>query len=537
MSSWSYVDVWRTVAEAQPEAVALESGDVVVTWESFVHHMDSLGSYFHSLDLPRQSTVAAYLYNCPEYLITFAGTLAAGHVPINTNYRYGHDELAYLFDNADTRVLVFHGAFTDKIDALRGELPDIVAYLHVDDGTTPCPPWATPFREALATPPTTLPPSSPDDLVMLYTGGTTGMPKGVMWRQDDLFVRLNSGGFRKYPEEGGLEDVRRCIDEAGAGYTLLPACPLMHGTGLFTAIRALGEAGRVVLLPSRHFDPVELATTLQDFDVNVAVIVGDPFARPLLHELRANPARYPLASLVSIVSSGAMWSQEIKDGLIDHVPHVLLVDTFGSTEALGLGSSLSSKKRTSATATFSLGPLVRVVDDNGDDVTPGSDTIGKVMIGGRNPLGYYKDAAKSAATFHTIEGVRYSVPGDFATVLADGKIQLLGRGSQCINTAGEKVFPEEVEEALKTHPSVADACVVGVPHELYGQQVVGAVELYPGHDADVDELIQHVKSRLAHYKAPRHLRVVPTIGRAVNGKMDYARHQREAREWLGVPQS
>ena len=534
MSTWSYVDVWRTVGEAQPDAVAIESGDIVVTWSEFVDQMDALGSYFHGLALPHQSTVAAYLYNCPEYLVTFAGTLAAGLVPINTNYRYGHDELAYLFDNADTKVIVFHGTFTEKIDGLRDQLPNVVAYLHVEDGSTPCPSWATPFSDAIATSPTPLPASSPDDLVMLYTGGTTGMPKGVMWRQDDLFVRLNSGGFRKYPEEGGLDDVRRFIDEAGAGYTLLPACPLMHGTGLFTAIRALGEAGRVVLLQGRHLDPVELASTLQDYDVNVAVIVGDPFARPLLKELQRDPKRYPLSAMVSIVSSGAMWSQEIKDGLIAHIPEVLLVDTFGSTEALGLGSSLSSKKRSSATATFSLGAMVRVVNDEGRDVEPGSDEMGKVMIGGRNPLGYYKDPEKTAATFHLIDGVRYSVPGDFAKVLSDGKIQLLGRGSQCINTAGEKVFPEEVEEALKTHPAVADACVVGVPHETFGQQVVAAVEFHDGLLADVHELIEHVKGRLASYKAPRHVRIVPTIGRAVNGKMDYARHQREAREWLGV---
>ena len=178
--------------------------------------------------------------------------------------------------------------------------------------------------------------------------------------------------------------------------------------------------------------------------------------------------------------------------------------------------------------------MVRVVNDEGRDVEPGSDEMGKVMIGGRNPLGYYKDAAKTAATFHVIDGVRYSVPGDFAKVLSDGKIQLLGRGSQCINTAGEKVFPEEVEEALKTHPAVADACVVGVPHETFGQQVVAAVEFHDGLLAEVHELIDHVKGRLASYKAPRHVRIVPTIGRAVNGKMDYARHQREAREWLGL---
>ena len=501
MSEWSYVDVWRTVAGKQPLASAIEAGETVYSWREFVDAFESLGTYFHQLGLPRQSTVAAYLYNGPEYLLTFAGTMAAGHVPINTNYRYGHDELAYLFDNADTRIVVFHGTFTDKIEALRHELPNIVSYLHVQDGTGPCPEWATPFTEALATKAAPLPASSPDDLVMMYTGGTTGMPKGVMWRQDDLFVRLNAGGFR---------------------------------TGLFTAIRALAEAGRVVLLPSRKFDAQELAETIEEYDVNAVVIVGDPFARPLLLEIRENPTKYKFTALVAIVSSGAMWSQEIKEGLIELYESVLLVDTFSSSEALGMGSSVSSKRKMTQTASFKLGEMVRVVNDEGQDVTPGTEEIGRLMIGGRNPMGYYKDQAKSDATFQTIGNVRYSVPGDMAKVREDGSIHLLGRGSQCINTAGEKVFPEEVEESLKTHPAVADACVVGTPSDKYGSQVVAAVEFHVGQSASEAELIEHVKSRLASYKAPRAVRIVETIGRAVNGKMDYARHQREAIEWLAA---
>ena len=322
------------------------------------------------------------------------------------------------------------------------------------------------------------------------------------------------------------------IDEGGPGYALLPACPLMHGTGLFTAIRALAEAGRVVLLPSRKFDAQELAETIEEYDVNAVVIVGDPFARPLLLEIRENPTKYKFTALVAIVSSGAMWSQEIKEGLIELYESVLLVDTFSSSEALGMGSSVSSKRKMTQTASFKLGEMVRVVNEDGQDVTPGTEEIGRLMIGGRNPMGYYKDQAKSDATFQTIGNVRYSVPGDMAKVREDGSIHLLGRGSQCINTAGEKVFPEEVEESLKTHPAVADACVVGTPSDKYGSQVVAAVEFHVGQSASEAELIEHVKSRLASYKAPRAVRIVETIGRAVNGKMDYARHQREAVEWL-----
>jgi acyl-CoA synthetase (AMP-forming)/AMP-acid ligase II len=242
----------------------------------------------------------------------------------------------------------------------------------------------------------------------------------------------------------------------------------MHGTGLFTAINALACGGSVVLLSSRHYDAAELASTIDDYGVNVAVIVGDPFARPLVRLLAEPTNTFSLRSLRSIMSSGAMWSEEIEQALLRHHPDMMLIDAFSSSEALGMGSSVSTAKDAVRTARFSLGADVRVLDDEGRDVEPGSDTIGRLHLGGRIPLGYYKDEAKTAATFPTIDGRRYSVPGDMARVDTDGTIHLLGRGSQCINTAGEKVFPEEVEEALKTHSAVADACVVGVSDSNYG---------------------------------------------------------------------
>ncbi|MEI6701182.1 MAG: acyl-CoA synthetase, partial [Actinomycetota bacterium] len=286
--------------------------------------------------------------------------------------------------------------------------------------------------------------------------------------------------------------------------------------------------GTVSLLPSRHFSADELAATIENDKVNVAVIVGDPFGRPLLRVLDSDPTRYDLSSLFAMMSSGAMWSEEIKQGLLALHPTMVLIDAFSSSEALGMGSSVSTAKDTKATAAFSLGPTVIVLTEDGRKVEPGSDEIGVIGVGGRNPLGYYKDEAKSAATFKTIDGMRYSIPGDFARVREDGSIQLLGRGSQCINTAGEKVFPEEVEEALKTHPLVADACVVGIPDEQYGERVVAAVELHEQGTCSEPELIAFVKTKLAHYKAPRQLRLVDTIGRSPSGKMDYGRHKREA---------
>ncbi len=532
LTTWNFGTVWRAIAETQPDQIAIEHGARSLTWRNFVDQAEGFASWMQSQGLEEHHKVALYLYNCPEYLVGFAGALFDAAVPVNTNYRYGVDELVYLFENADARVLVFHGTFTDTVAAVRERVPGLTHYVFVDDGTSVCPPWATPFDTVVASPRVELPPLSPDDLIFLYTGGTTGMPKGVMWRNDDLFARLNNGSFRKFDDNGDVTSLIATIAQEGPGYATLPACPLMHGTGLFTAINTLAGGGRVVLLEGRHFDAVEMARTIDDHEVNVVVIVGDPFARPLVRALRAEPQRFTLSSVFAFLSSGAMWSEEIKIALLEHQPSMMLVDAFSSSEALGMGSSVSSGKGTQKTARFALGTDVRVVGENGQDVIPGSDEVGKLMLGGRIPLGYYKDPVKSAATFQELDGARYSVPGDMAKVNADGTIHLLGRGSQCINTAGEKVYPEEVEEALKTHAAVADACVVGVADDEYGQRIIAAVELHAGQTVDESELIGHVKGHLAHYKAPRAVRFVETIGRAVNGKMDYARHQREAAEWV-----
>jgi fatty-acyl-CoA synthase len=373
---------------------------------------------------------------------------------------------------------------------------------------------------------------------MLYTGGTTGMPKGVMWRQDDLFARLNGGGFRRYPPEGSIDDVRAELGSGGPGMTLLPACPLMHGTGCFTAMECLSEGGRVVLLTGRQFDPVDLLDTIERERVNCTVIVGDAFARPLLAALDTEPGRWDLSSLVAIVSSGVMWSEETKQGLLRHHEGMLLVDAFGSSEAVGLGTSVSSGTKAAETARFTLGTDVRVVDEEGRDIVAGSGQVGVLALGGRIPVGYYKDDTKTRATFRVIDGIRYSVPGDYAEVRADGSIHLLGRGSVCINTGGEKVYPEEVEEVVKTVDGVVDAVVVGIPDDRFGEAIVAVVQLAPDVAADsvpAESVVDHVKGRLASYKAPRRVRFVETIGRSPSGKVDYARHRSETADWLGVP--
>jgi acyl-CoA synthetase (AMP-forming)/AMP-acid ligase II len=350
-----------------------------------------------------------------------------------------------------------------------------------------------------------------------------------MWRQDDLFAVLNRTAAIRYPEEGNLDDVRQALRQPKhpPGRTL-PCPPLMHGTAAFSTFAGLDSGGRVVLLADRRFSATELLDTIEREGVTETTIVGEAFAKPILAELDAHPGRWDISSLWLMVSSGVMWSAETKAGLLRHNPKLNCVDTLGSSEAVGLASSRSSAKGTAQTAGFVLGPNARVIDEEGHDVPPGSLQPGLIALRGRTPLGYYKDPAKSEATFKVIDGVRWSVPGDWATVDADGSVRLLGRGSVCINTGGEKVFPEEVEEALKTHPAVADAVAVGVPDDRFGEAVVAVIE--PSHQAPIDEaeLIAHVKGRLASYKAPKHVITVPTIGRDTNGKVDYRRLKEEA---------
>jgi fatty-acyl-CoA synthase len=548
MSNWNYADVWEIVADVQPESIAVTQGDRNIAWRDFDRGADGIAQFLLDLGAVQQDKVAIYLYNSPEYLQTTFAAVKVGLVPVNTNYRYGDDELSYLWENADAIAVVFHGAFTDRIEGILDRVPGVKGWLWVDDGSGPCPDWATPYEDAAKSAIERV--SAPwgrsgDDLYMLYTGGTTGMPKGVMWRQDDLFARLIDSAVRHYDVDGGLEPVRASLEASPGGAILMPACPLMHGTGAFTANTVLAEGGRVCLLESRKYDPSEMLDTVAREKVNGLVIVGDPFSLPLLAVLDEHPGEWDLISLVMIISSGAMWSEPVKQRLLAHHPGMILADAFSSSEALGMGISVSGGGTAAKTASFTLGPDVRVLTEDGRQVEPGSDEVGVLALGGRNPLGYYKDEEKSGRTFKEIDGVRYSIPGDYAQIDADGTIHLLGRGSVCINSGGEKIFPEEVEEALKTHPAVRDAVVVGVPHPTYGEQIVAVVELHPaGAGASADsgaggtpaeaELIDHVKDQLASYKAPRRVRAVATIGRAPNGKVDYKRHRAESMDDLGV---
>jgi acyl-CoA synthetase (AMP-forming)/AMP-acid ligase II len=537
VTGWNFADVWEVVAAARGDAEALVQGGRRITWSALERRAHGVAATLVAAGLGRQAKVAQYLHNCPEYLESIFAAFSAALVPVNTNYRYAADELVYLWDNADAEAVVFHGAFTPQVQAIRDRVPRVRCWLWVDDGTSECPAWATPYEDAAAAAPTPAPwPRSGEDLLLLYTGGTTGLPKGVMWRQADLFGLLNPTSAVRYDPDAGLDGVAavQATTPEGTAKRLVPAPPLMHGTALFLAMAMLDNGGTVVLLPPGSYSAPLLLDTIDAERVTDIGIVGDAFARPLLGALDAEPDRWDLSSLTLVVSSGVMWSTEVKAGLLAHRDHLLLVDTLGSSEALGMASSRSSRKGVTCTAGFRLSERTRVITDDGADVHPGSGEMGLLAMRGPGPIGYYKDPAKSATTFRLIDGERWTVPGDFATVDTDGVITLLGRGSQCINTGGEKVFPEEVEEVLKQHPSVHDAVVVGVPHERFGEAVVALTEPATAGGIDEAALIDHVRARLAHYKAPRHVLAVDTIGRAPNGKVDYARLRGAAIERLGA---
>ena len=529
MEAWNYANLWDAVAAATPDRPALIHGERTLLWRDLDRRANALAAHLVAAGLTRQSKVAAYLYNAPEYLETYYAAFKAGLVPLNTNYRYGGDELIYLFDNADAEAVVFHSAFADTADKVRGRLPKVKAWICVEEPGFRVPDWAQAYEAIVSAEAERV--STPwgrtgDDLLLMYTGGTTGMPKGVMWRQEDLFMALGGGANLlaglpplTSPAEAG-ERAKAAAASPEPQQITIPVAPLMHATGQFIAFGALSSGGAIATLPGRRFDPAALFDEVERLGVSGLIIVGPAFAAPMLETLDANPGRWPMPSLRRIVSSGAMWGAENKQGLMKHLPAVMLIDALGSSEALGLAGSTSGGGAAAGTAKFMAGPNAAVFTEDGRRVEPGSGERGLVSVGGHTPVGYYKDEEKSAKTFRTFEGRRWSVPGDWATLEADGSITLLGRGSQVINTGGEKVFPEEVEEALKRYPGVRDAAVVGVPDPRFGERICAVVEALAGSQLTLGELAAHVRDHLADYKAPRELVLAP-VHRAPNGKLDY----------------
>jgi 3-oxocholest-4-en-26-oate---CoA ligase len=528
--TWHFASIWEAIADAIPDAPALACGEVRRSWRDYEDRGAQFAAALEAAGL-RGAKAGLYASNCNEYLEAQFGIFKAGGCPINVNYRYSEAELVYLLDNAEAEAVVFDARFAPRVAAIRDQLPKVKLFVAIDDGSGGVMEGAAGFEELIAAnAPLPRRPQSEDDVYMLYTGGTTGMPKGVMMRQGDFTravmvgLAVNLRGLTAPEDVPGLVALVRELHAAGEAPVSLPACPLMHGTGCWGGAfgpHALG--GLVVTLRGDHFDPDGLWQVVAREGITDLVIVGDAFAKPLLVALRgANEAgRMPeLSALKRIISSGVMFSREVKEGLLE-LADVTIIDVMGSTEG-GMGSSVVSRASPPGeTARFMPGAGVKVFDANDREVTPGSDEIGMVASAGSVHLGYYKDAAKSAVTFRTIDGVRYSFPGDFAKLAADGSLILLGRGSVCINTGGEKVYPEEVEEAFKAHPDIYDCLVVGVPDPRFGERVTAVLSLRAGGALDEPALMDFARTRVAGYKLPRKLIVVGEVQRAPNGKADY----------------
>ena len=525
-----FATVWESIADAIPDLPATTHGSVTRSWSEYDDRSSRIASALRTAGLRPGAKVSLFMYNSNEFMESQFGVFKMRGVPINVNYRYLDDELWYLLDNSDSEAIIFHSSLGDRVTRVAERLPNLKLLIEVDDGGAGQVPNALAYDDVIAnTEPMERIERSEDDLYMLYTGGTTGMPKGVMYDMGGMtrgFVMLGLPmlGLAAPEDAGEIGEMIAAASENGSTLVSIPAAPLMHGTGCWLGwfIPHLA-GGHVVTLENRSLDAHELLATVEQHGVTAVTIVGDSFAKPIIRALdegKPGGGAYDMSSIGMFISSGVMWTSEVKQEILDRIEQAVLVDAIGSSEG-SMGTQITMKGVPTETATFTKTPETKVFTDDDREVEPGSDDVGMVAAGGNVPIGYYKDEEKSARTFRVIDGVRYSFPGDFAKIAADGSLILLGRGSQVINTGGEKVFPEEVEEAVKRVDGVRDCLVVGIENEKFGQAVTAVVSLEDGASIDSAGIITSVKNDLAGFKAPKSVIFVDQVPRAPNGKADY----------------
>ncbi len=525
-----WATVWEAITDTVPDAPAATNGDTTVTWAEYDDRAARLAAAFTAAGLGPDSKIALYMYNGNEYLEAQYAAFKMRGVPVNVNYRYLDEELWYLLDNSDAEALVFHSSLGDRVARVIDRLPDVKLLIVVDDGPGEHVDTAVAYEDVIAGhDPMGRITRAEDDVYMLYTGGTTGMPKGVMYATHHIAGGLATIGFQGLglPLPDGpdqIPEIVRDLHARGESSVSITGAPLMHGTGLWLGACIHHFAGgHVVTLTNRSLDADEMLTAMQVHRVTHNTIVGDSFAKPIIRALDAAIERgepYDTSDLRMMLSSGVMWTTEVKEALLDRIPQVILLDAIGSSEG-SMGNQITMRGVRTETAKFAMNPTTKVFKEDDTEVVPGSGEIGMVGAAGMIPIGYYKDPEKSARTFREIDGVRYSFPGDLAQVAADGTLILLGRGNQVINSGGEKIFPEEVEEAVKRVDGVVDCLVVGVEDEKFGHAVTAVASLADGAATTEAQIIESVKSELARYKAPKRVVFVPTVPRAPNGKADY----------------
>jgi 3-oxocholest-4-en-26-oate---CoA ligase len=514
----NFADLFEHAADAFGDRTAVACGDRQVTYAELDERTNRLAHHLAGLGVGPGDHVGLYARNSIEALETLIAACKLRAAAININYRYVENELHYMFADSDLTALVYDRRLGPLVAAQAQAAPGLL--VEIDDGSEAGPPGprATPYDTALAaaSPARDFPARSNDDVYIIYTGGTTGYPKGVMWRHEDIWRTLGGGidfiTGEPLPDEWAQS--RKGLDTGE--FVKLCAAPLIHGNAQVAALAGLFAGETIVLLPA--FDPREIWRAIGEHQVNVLVIIGDAMARPLVEAYAEGD--YDASSLVAMSSSAALFSPAVKDACAKALPGVVITEAIGSTETGFAGISfVTAGEPHLGGPTVMAGPDVIVLGDDSEPVGPGQ--VGRLARGGHVPLGYYKDPARTAAMFAEVDGKRYAVPGDMARVEEDGTLTLLGRGNTCVNTGGEKVFPEEVEGALKSHPDVFDALVIGVPDERLGQRVAALVQLRPGSQADLGVLQEHVRRQLAGYKVPRTIWLADAIQRTVSGKADY----------------
>ena len=528
--AFNIADIFERAVDLMPERLALVCGTRRLTYAGLDERANRMAHHLAGLGVGHGDHIGIYAPNCAEWVESVFACFKIRAIPINVNFRYVEEELRYLFDNADLVGVVYDAEYTDRLDAIAGDLPKLRHRIAIGDDYEAALAAASPARDFEE--------RSGDDLYILYTGGTTGMPKGVMWRQEDVFMALGQGIDAQTGHKVEADDELARKGATGGPVTLLITPPLMHGAAQWGTFGQMSQGNSIVLM--ERFDGEQVWQLVEDEKVNSVLIAGDAMGRPMIEAWEAaGPEKWDTSSLFAVTSSAALFSVPVKERFFEAFPNLIIIDSIGSSEGGFNGMSTVGKGNAEGGSTGGLprvAPMadVIVVDDDLRPLTPGDGQIGKVARGGNIPLGYYKDEVKTAATFLTApDGKRYVVAGDFARWEVDGSITLLGRGSVCINTGGEKVFPEEVEGALKSHPGVFDVLVVGVPDARWGTAVAAVVQPVAGSEPDLDALSAHARTRIAGYKVPRHLVLVDEIVRSPAGKPDYPWATKLAAERLG----
>jgi 3-oxocholest-4-en-26-oate---CoA ligase len=525
---YNFADLIELAVDKVPDRTAIVDHRRRITYRELDERANRFAHALRDSGVKPGDHVGIDAMNCIEWLEAAFALYKLRAVPVNVNFRYVEDELRYLLENSDMVGIVYQREFGPVIAKARGAQPLLQRFWRIDDGTDADDHALDPvdFEAAMAagSPERDWPERSDDDIYLLYTGGTTGMPKGVMWRQEDVYFALG-GGIDVFTNERVTSPTFTSdkIDPANPGLVSHPIPPLMHGAGQFSTFRMLFEGGTVVFRP--RFDPDDVWRTIERERVNVIGVTGDAMARPLADSLERMQGGVDISSLVSFGSTAAIFSQTVKEQLRELLgPNLVMTDAIGSTETgmNGIRVVQEGDAPKEGITTVLASADTTVLDDDLRPVEPGSGKVGRLARGGNIPLGYYRDPEKTAATFVSdVEGRRWSIPGDYATIEADGRITLLGRGSVSINSGGEKIYPEEVEGALKAHPDVFDVLVVGVPDARWGERVTAVVQPRPGRTPVLDELVEHCRTRIASYKIPRLLFLVDAVPRLPNGKPDY----------------